>query len=255
MRSRAAGRGLRLPADGDELRLRPLARAARRARSSSRGLVVRIFADGIRITLRRPRENDVAARGARRGDRRRRRPRSAYVARTSTETALRLSLDLDGQGRARVATGHRLPRPPAHALRLPRRLRSRAARRRRPRRRRAPHWSRTSSRRSATRSRRRSARAAASRATARRRCRWTRRARPRRSTSCDGRTRRSTLALRAATGSAGSRSRCCRTRSSGSPCRAASRCTSSASGRGRPPRRRGGVQGARPRARRGVRDR
>jgi histidinol-phosphate aminotransferase len=68
------------------------------------GLVVRIFADGIRITMRRPRENDVllealgAEPGAQDG-------RSAYLTRTSSETALRLSLELDGQGRARVATG------------------------------------------------------------------------------------------------------------------------------------------------------
>ncbi len=59
---------------------------------------------GIRITLRRPRENDVllAALGAAASPA----PgRDALVVRTSTETALRLSLDLDGRGRARVATG------------------------------------------------------------------------------------------------------------------------------------------------------
>lgn len=68
------------------------------------GLVVRVFTDGIRVTVRRPRENDVllAALGAAIGEAG---GRSAYVARTSTETSLRLSLDLDGQGRARVATG------------------------------------------------------------------------------------------------------------------------------------------------------
>jgi histidinol-phosphate aminotransferase len=70
----------------------------------SQGLVVRETGGGIRITLRRPRENDVllAALGAgvppAPG-------RDALVVRTSTETALRLSLDLDGRGRARVATG------------------------------------------------------------------------------------------------------------------------------------------------------
>ncbi|MBA3475374.1 MAG: aminotransferase class I/II-fold pyridoxal phosphate-dependent enzyme [Actinobacteria bacterium] len=68
------------------------------------GLVVRIFAEGIRISLRRPHEDDVllavlgATAGAAPG-------RTAFVTRTSTETALRLVLDLDGAGRARVATG------------------------------------------------------------------------------------------------------------------------------------------------------
>jgi len=70
----------------------------------AQGLVVRETGGGIRITLRRPRENDVllavlgAAAPPAPG-------RDAHVVRTSTETALRLSLDLDGQGRARVATG------------------------------------------------------------------------------------------------------------------------------------------------------
>ena len=73
-------------------------------RLEAQGLVVRIFADGIRVTMRRPRENDVllAALGAvaplAPG-------RTAFVARTSTETALRISLDLDGNGRVRVVTG------------------------------------------------------------------------------------------------------------------------------------------------------
>jgi histidinol-phosphate/aromatic aminotransferase/cobyric acid decarboxylase-like protein/imidazoleglycerol phosphate dehydratase HisB len=68
------------------------------------GLVVRIFAEGIRISLRRPAENDVllealgAVGGTAEG-------RTAIVTRTSTETALRLVLDLDGSGRAAVATG------------------------------------------------------------------------------------------------------------------------------------------------------
>ena len=76
----------------------------RGARLEEQGLVVREVSGGIRITLRRPRENDVllAALGAApvpaRG-------RSALVVRTTAETALRLSLDLDGAGRARVATG------------------------------------------------------------------------------------------------------------------------------------------------------
>jgi histidinol-phosphate aminotransferase len=73
-------------------------------RLEAEGLVVRIFADGIRVTMRRPRENDVllAALGAAAAPA----PgRTAFVSRTTTETALRLSLDLDGRGRVRVDTG------------------------------------------------------------------------------------------------------------------------------------------------------
>ena len=73
-------------------------------RLEAQGLVVRVFADGIRITVRRPHEDDrlLAALGAEAGA-----PpgRSAFVVRTSSETALRVSLELDGSGRARVATG------------------------------------------------------------------------------------------------------------------------------------------------------
>ncbi len=68
------------------------------------GIVVRRFPEGIRVTLRRPPENDVLLRalGADAGPA----PgRSALVIRTTTETALRITLDLDGTGRARVATG------------------------------------------------------------------------------------------------------------------------------------------------------
>ena len=68
------------------------------------GLVVRRFPEGIRVTLRRPPENDVLLRalGAEPGP-----PvgRQAFVVRTTSETALRLTLGLDGSGRARVATG------------------------------------------------------------------------------------------------------------------------------------------------------
>jgi histidinol-phosphate aminotransferase len=69
-----------------------------------RGLVVRETGGGVRITLRRPRENDVllAALGAAAPPAP---ARDALVVRTSTETALRVSLELDGKGRARVATG------------------------------------------------------------------------------------------------------------------------------------------------------
>lgn len=70
----------------------------------ARGIVVRRFAEGIRISLRRPSENDILLRvlGAEPGP-----PpgREATVIRTSTETALRITLGLDGSGRARVVTG------------------------------------------------------------------------------------------------------------------------------------------------------
>jgi histidinol-phosphate aminotransferase len=73
-------------------------------RLEAAGLVVRTFTEGIRISLRRPPENDVLlnALGARGG------PvpgRTALVTRTSAETALRIVLDLDGSGRALVSTG------------------------------------------------------------------------------------------------------------------------------------------------------
>ncbi len=74
------------------------------SRLEEQGLVVRGFAEGIRITLRRPRENDVLLMAL--GATTPASPaRDALVVRTSTETALRLSLDLDGDGRARVQTG------------------------------------------------------------------------------------------------------------------------------------------------------
>jgi histidinol-phosphate aminotransferase len=73
-------------------------------RLEEQGIVVRAFADGIRVSVRRPSENDVllAALGAEpepRGG------REATVLRTTTETALRLTLALDGSGRVRVETG------------------------------------------------------------------------------------------------------------------------------------------------------
>ena len=73
-------------------------------RLEAQGLVVRAVEGGIRITLRRPTENDVLLRalGATPGPA----PgRAATVVRTTTETALRLTLDLDGRGHARVSTG------------------------------------------------------------------------------------------------------------------------------------------------------
>jgi imidazoleglycerol-phosphate dehydratase len=73
-------------------------------RLEEQGLIVRAFPDAIRITVRRPSENDLLLRalaaepGPLPG-------REATVVRTSTETALRITLSLDGAGRARVATG------------------------------------------------------------------------------------------------------------------------------------------------------
>jgi histidinol-phosphate aminotransferase/imidazoleglycerol-phosphate dehydratase/histidinol-phosphatase len=73
-------------------------------RLEAQGLVVRTFAEGIRVSVRRPSENDVLLRalGAEPGPS----PgREATVLRTTTETALRLTLTLDGTGRTRVETG------------------------------------------------------------------------------------------------------------------------------------------------------
>lgn len=68
------------------------------------GMVVRSFPGAIRITPRRPGENDLLLRalGAMPG---RAAGREATVVRTSTETALRITLLLDGAGRGRVTTG------------------------------------------------------------------------------------------------------------------------------------------------------
>lgn len=73
-------------------------------RLEARGLVVRAFPEGIRISVRRPSENDVLLRalGAEPGPAA---GREATVLRTTTETALRLTLALDGTGRTRVETG------------------------------------------------------------------------------------------------------------------------------------------------------
>jgi len=68
------------------------------------GIIVRRFAEGFRVTLRRPSENDVLLRalGAEAGPA----PgRETTLIRTSTETALRITLGLDGSGRSHVATG------------------------------------------------------------------------------------------------------------------------------------------------------
>lgn len=74
------------------------------ARLEPQGIIVRRFPQGIRVTLRRPTENDIFLRalGAEPGP-----PpgREATLIRTSTETALRITLSLDGSGRSHVATG------------------------------------------------------------------------------------------------------------------------------------------------------
>lgn len=73
-------------------------------RLEAQGMVVRAFDGGIRITLRRPSENDVLLRalGAEPGPTE---GREATILRTTSETALRLTLGLDGNGRTRVETG------------------------------------------------------------------------------------------------------------------------------------------------------
>lgn len=74
------------------------------SRLEEQGVVVRAFPGAIRITVRRPSENDVLLRalGADPGQ-----PagREATILRTTTETALRLTLSLEGSGRTRVETG------------------------------------------------------------------------------------------------------------------------------------------------------
>jgi histidinol-phosphate aminotransferase/imidazoleglycerol-phosphate dehydratase/histidinol-phosphatase len=73
-------------------------------RLEEQGLVVRRFPGAIRVTVRRPSENDVLLRalGAEPGAAA---AREATIVRTTTETALRLTLALDGTGRGRVDTG------------------------------------------------------------------------------------------------------------------------------------------------------
>jgi len=70
----------------------------------AKGIIVRAFPNGIRVTLRRPSENNLFLEalgiesGAVPG-------REATIIRTSTETALRITLGLDGSGRSHVRTG------------------------------------------------------------------------------------------------------------------------------------------------------
>ena len=207
------------------------------------GIVVRAFAEGIRATVRRPTENDVLLRalGAEPGP-----PpgREATVIRTTTETALRLTLALDGTGRGRVATGigfldhlltlfafhagadlellaggdlevdeHHLVEDVLAALGVGARAR-------------------------------RSAGEKASHATARRSFPWTRLGRLPPSTSCDDRTPRSRSSF-TATASARSRSSLLTHALERFAIEAGCTVHVQAVGRRRPPRRRGGVQGAR----------
>jgi imidazoleglycerol-phosphate dehydratase len=73
-------------------------------RLEERGLVVRRYADAIRITPRLPAENDrlLAELGAAAEPSA---TRSALVVRTTAETALRVALALDGRRRSRIRTG------------------------------------------------------------------------------------------------------------------------------------------------------
>ena len=73
-------------------------------RLEEQGIVVRRFAGAIRVTVRRPSENDVLLR-ALGADPAPASGREATIVRTTTETALRLTLTLDGIGRGRVDTG------------------------------------------------------------------------------------------------------------------------------------------------------
>ena len=73
-------------------------------RLEAQGIVVRSFPGAIRITVRRPSENDVLLRAL--GAEPRFAPgREATLVRTTTETSIRLTLSLDGAGRTRVETG------------------------------------------------------------------------------------------------------------------------------------------------------
>ena len=123
----------------------------------------------------------------------------------------------------------RVSRPPAHAARLPRRVRSRLRRGRRPRGRRAPH------RRGRSRRVRERRPAGARDAGGDRALRLRRRADGRGPRDGGGRprpasARRDLARLQRASGSAGSRSRCSRTRSSGSRWRPVARSTSKSTG-------------------------
>ena len=103
VRSALAGAGFDVPAgSGNFVWLRTDDDLGERL--EAQGIIVRRFPQGIRMTLRRPTENDILLRalgvepGPTPG-------REATLVRTSTETALRITLALDGSGRSHVATG------------------------------------------------------------------------------------------------------------------------------------------------------
>ncbi len=73
-------------------------------RLEQQGLVVRGIPGGIRITMRRPSENDVLLRALGLCPPPRS-TREVTSVRTTTETSFRITLGLDGPGRGRVATG------------------------------------------------------------------------------------------------------------------------------------------------------
>ncbi|MEP6893851.1 MAG: aminotransferase class I/II-fold pyridoxal phosphate-dependent enzyme, partial [Gaiellaceae bacterium] len=75
------------------------------AELEAQGLVVRTVPGGIRITLRRPNDNDVLLRAFGIAVEAPAPGRGATVIRTTTETALRITLDIDGSSRVRLATG------------------------------------------------------------------------------------------------------------------------------------------------------
>ena len=103
VRAALVAAGYDCPETPRQLRLACARRTARRAPRGGRGSSCAIFAEGIRITLRRPPENDVLLRSARRD----RRAVARAQRRSSRARAPRrrcsLSLDLDGVGPRRAS--------------------------------------------------------------------------------------------------------------------------------------------------------
>ena len=229
-RARARARGARSPQATTLLRRRATSSGCRAttiwARASRpQGIIVRRFPQGIRVTLRRPSENDIFLRalGAEPGPA----PgREATVIRTSTETALADHARARRQRQVARRHRNRLPRSPADAVVVPCRLRPRLHRGRRRRCRRAPH------RRRRARRIRRFAAAGTRQPGGSRAIRLRDRADGRSAGHGGGRpraatTRRDLACVHAASASAVWRSRCCRMRSSGSRWRPAAPFTSS----------------------------
>ena len=133
-----AGRGrLHVRADGDELRLRADRRAARRAARGAGHRRARVSRcdPGHRSPPVGERRAPARARGRARPRSRPRGDRHPHDDRDRDPSHAVARRERPHTGR----DGNRVPRPPADALGIPRRLRSRAPRRRRSRRRRAPH--------------------------------------------------------------------------------------------------------------------